>query len=63
MYALRKWAASRPVACFFILTSSFSWSYWLTLLTRVAVWGAYFAFAWWRERPGNPDASRGSNQS
>lgn len=32
MKALRGWAASRPVTCFYILTISFSWTYWLTLL-------------------------------
>ena len=34
MHALRKWVASKPVSCFFILTISISWSYWLTLLAR-----------------------------
>lgn len=34
MYAVRKWVASRPVFCFFVLTISLSWSYWLTLLAR-----------------------------
>lgn len=31
---LRNWAASRPVFCFYILTISFSWTYWLVLLAR-----------------------------
>jgi len=34
MYSLRQWAASRPVICFYILTISISWSYWLALLAR-----------------------------
>jgi len=34
MHALRKWAARRPVSCFFVLAISISWSYWLALLVR-----------------------------
>jgi CAAX protease family protein len=34
MNALRRWVASRPVSCFFILAISISWSYWLALLAH-----------------------------
>ena len=34
MHMLRRWFASRPVSCYFILTFLISWSYWLVLLSR-----------------------------
>jgi len=34
MHALRRWFATRPVSCYFILTIMISWSYWLVLLAR-----------------------------